>query len=383
MARVRRLVLLAIAAFAAVQIVRSLLEPPGYGAMVLLALQVLALVLVREAFAHERRWEAEDAPPAATVEQLVAATASEEEARGFSCIRFEFPWLACPRSEFDAILARHEALLRAHLQVLTFLARRKFDHRLFVTIDEYAAEIDARGKAAPRLAFRERTEMATSYADVASVAHRLAASPGRERVPVVVIDDYAVSVRRLDVWIQYTGERRKHRELMLEDGPVTFEPVRQHVEQQGDTWVRRWRSRASSPVREERFTLRPPASSPEECLDRLFAACQERLRERIAHARKMGWPMDQPIFWCGPGERFGPYARTVAYQRDFWPEDLFEFWPQCDLVLRKPWTPGWHPVLVTRKPIGGIRWIALEPGVDERTRPASVTEWKAGVTHSV
>lgn len=382
MRRVMPIVYVVVGAFSSMEMGVALAGSPTRDKMVLLAFSALALWLLRESFVAFRELP-EEPPKAPTVEQIVAAQVAEEAAHGFSCAPFEVPRLVGPLEEFEEILARHEAILRAHLLGLNLLARQKLKWKTPVRIDRHAGEIDARGPSAPRIAFRGRFETARNFADMASIAHRVADFPGRERTHVVVIDDDAASVRRLELRTEKLPSGRTLRRLVLAGDEVTYEPVRQSVSRSGAEWTRRWRATASSPIHEERFTLRPPAATAEECLDRLFLASGHKLREWIAYAREMGRPLDQAICWCGPGKRFGPYAHAMTYDRAHIENDPFEHWPRSELALRHPWPAGWIPVLVTRAPFGGIRWMRIDPAVDERTRPDDVTEWVAGGTHPV
>ncbi|MGD0528969.1 MAG: hypothetical protein ABSE49_27775 [Polyangiaceae bacterium] len=359
-----------------------------HGGMAFLVACALTFVLARETAALYRDQDSEETATKETsrppnVEHLVAA-AERDEAHDFSCVAFELPWLVCPRTDFREILSRHDALLREHLPAVTFLARRETHWRLPLDLlERYAAEIDVRGGGAPRLAVRARFEMACRHADLASVAHRVAPFPGRERMNVVVIDDDAASVHKVEVRVDSLPDRTVRRELVPMDGEVTCEPVRQDVERDGTEWVRRWRASASSPTHEVRFTHRPPAASPEECIDRLFVACHEPLRKTIAYALEKGRPMAEAIFWCGAGKRFGPYAQALAYERAPVPDDLFESWPRCDLAVRRARPQGWVPVFVTHGRFAGIRWAAVVRDADEKRRPASVTELKAGAARPV
>jgi hypothetical protein len=357
-----------------------MLSPPRPINAGMLGLCALLLVFLRVGAAEARRAKsAEQAPPG--LEQLVlAAEANEERGSGLSCISIEFPRLVCPPDEFDAILVRHAALVRARLPALTFLARKETTFESpFDGMHWYAAEIDADGRE-PRLAIRLRTNIAKRYADFASIAYRAADFPGRECLHVVVMDDDAVSIRKLDLLcVENARDRTVRRELVQVRDQVTFEPRRQQLVRRGAAYIRRWCATEWSPLHQERFTLRPAAGSEEECLDRILVASEEKLREAIEYARRVGRPMAQALFWCSPGKRFGPHGYALAYERTDWPEDLFECWPQCDLALRQPWPPEWVPVFVTRGSIAGIRWMA-PGGADESTRPVNVTEWKAGAT---
>jgi hypothetical protein len=384
-----RILLALLGAAGALEVALALWLPSSRAQLVLLFGGALTLALLREAAVAERRFRSTDAPQPPppsppSAEDLIAAKAQEEETRGFSCIAFEMPPLRCPRSELAEVLARHEAIVRARLQGLTFLARMQpvwkdpFD-RMY----RYALAIEARGSSVSAPIIGDCFEIARRFAAFRSIAHRLAEFRGHERMYVVVADDDAVSVRELDLLVLEGAGRSVRRQLVLVRDDAIFEPVRQSLEQDGQAWIRRHRATASSPRHEERLVVGPPASSKEECLDRLLAACEERLRECIDYAQEMGRLLAEAIFWCGPGNRFGPHAHALVYERRDWPEDLFEHWPQCDLALREPWPPGWAPVFVTRGALAGIRWISVASEPSEHPRPASVTEWKAGGTRRV
>jgi hypothetical protein len=77
-------------------------------------------MMVRQVHDGERE---DAAPPLTPLEQARRAEAAASSGEsGLSCVSFEFPPLVCPRDEFEAILARHEAVVRAHLPALLSLA---------------------------------------------------------------------------------------------------------------------------------------------------------------------------------------------------------------------------------------------------------------------
>ena len=359
--------------------------PVGRASMASLAVGLLALVLL-PARALPRGHDPPSRPSrppwetAPDVLDLIESREDEEEKRGYSCVGFEFPFLACPRDEFEAILARHEAAIRAQLPAILFLARKSTQARFlrpYASIEMCAAEIDLHGgNEPPRLVVRSSIRTSRRFRSFLSVHHRAAPFPGHNRMRVAVIDDNAVSLRKLELRTEKLPSGAVERELVLVPEAVTFEPVRQELRLEDSTWVRTWQATATSPVHEERIALRPPASTPEEWTDRFFAACASRLRKRAAVAVEDGMALNQFLLWLTPGTEGGPCANVAASTRAGWAPFVIPF-ARSYRALQRPWPPGWIPVLVTfKEAFGGIRWLSLRPEADPRVRPPSVTEIK-------
>jgi hypothetical protein len=360
--------------------------PVGRVSMACLVASLLGLALQRELGRRreERRIARSGAAtPSTTVGatrdliDLVDAREEEEQKRGYSCIRFEAPLLACPRDEFEEVLARHEAAIRSHLPAILFLARKDDCWREpFDRLQMGGAEIDLHGgNGPPRLVFRSDVWMLRRFRSFLSIHDGAFGYPGHRRMRVAVADEDAVSVRKLELVTENLPGGRVRRELVLVPDDLLFEPVRQEIKDERGAWVRRWRATTTSPVHEERIVPRPPAATFDEWVDRFFAAMQGELRGRLEVARKDGRGTNQILLSTYVGEEFGPGAVLYSTDRSWWAEQLASY-PKCLEVLQRPWPPGWIPVFVTR-PAGdfaGIRWLAATPGADVRIRPAGATD---------
>jgi hypothetical protein len=318
-----------------------------------------------------------ECPP--DVLDLIAARQAEEEKHGYPCVAFEFPFLACPRAEFDEVLARHDAAVRAHLGAILFLARKELHFREpYDWIERCAAEIDLHGgRPPPRLVVRSSISTARRFRSFLSVHHRSFGYPGKQRMRVAVIDEDAVSLRKLELRTEKLPSGALRRELVaVTDEPLTFEPVRQEQRQEASNWVRTWRATATSPVHEERIAIRPPAQTQQEWIDRLFAANEGRLRRRAAIAQKDGAALNQLLLWLTLSDEFSSCANVASNTRQGWAPFVLPF-PKSHEVVWRPWPRGWLPTLVTwKESFGGIRWLSLGPEADPQARPADTTERK-------
>jgi hypothetical protein len=361
--------------------------------MACLAASLLGLVLVRElgrrGKAHGATARSSAAAPSIAVGEsrdlidLVDAREEEEEKRGYSCIGFEAPLLVCHRDEFEGVLARHEAAIRSHLPAILFLARK--DKHWWEPFDRFelgGAEIDLHGgNAPPRLVFRCDVWMARRFRSFLSINYGAFGYPGHRRIRVAVVDQDAVSVRKVELLTENLPGGRVRRELVLVPDDLIFEPVRQQIREEHGAWVRRWRATASSPVHEERIVPRPPAATPEDWVDRFFSARESQLRKRLEVARQDGQITNQILLSLWPGSEFGPCANVFSDTRSGWVDELARY-PKCLEVLQRPWPTGWVPVLVQRRgeEFAGIRWLAATPDADARIRPAGATDgwhWRA------
>ena len=351
--------------------------------LALFAVGAFGLFIYREMVREVHDGEREDAaPPLSHQEQARRAEAAASPGdSGLSCISFEFPPLVCPRDEFEEILARHEAVIRAHLPALLFLARRRRAWSRFVdAITMACAEIDIVDPSAPpRLLVRSTVDTARRFAAFRAIAKTVSVSPGRLRLHAVVLDDDVVSYRKLDLLVEESADGKPRFELVLRRNEVMFAPIRQQVETKGASCVRLWRATATSPLHEEVIPIRPAAASPEEYLDRLFATCQPRLRDLVVHSVEVGRSFSQILFSISPGNEYGPFVLVYAERRDGWVDFVGSF-PRCHLALQRPWPRGWLPVMVTGHDFGGIRWFAHQPDADPSARPESITEWQGGAT---
>lgn len=377
----------------------AVLLPVGRLSMACFALGLLTLVLLRERArasideAHEG--PSHSPPPSArcTADRprdlidLVEARESEERRQGYACTRFEAPLLVCPREEFEHVLARHEAAVRAQLPAILFLAAKQSRWReRYDRIEHCAAEIDLHGGTAPpRLVLRASVWPVRRFRAFLSIHDRSFGHPGDRRMRVYVCDEDAVSVRKVELLIERLPRGAVRRELVpAPDEDLIFEPVRQEVSQDGSTWLRRWRATATSPVHEERIVLRPPAATREEWVDRFFEACEHQLRRRLTVALADGYAENQILLTLTPGDEFGPCAILEASTREGRRESL-EGYPDCHASLQRPWPRGWVPVLV--KPgngsFGGIRWVAVRPDADPHMRPAGAMDvWQGRVAQT-
>jgi hypothetical protein len=365
----------------------ALVLPAGRVSTACLALGLLALVLLRERtrprVSDFPRLPSSPPPPTPSeprdLVDLIEAQGRDEQKRGWSCIAFEFPFFAGPPDEFADVLARHEAAIRAQLPGILFLARKERHFKEpFDWIEQCAAEIDLHGGSAPlRLVVRSGVFTLRRFRSFLSIHHGGFGYPGHRRMRVVVVDEDAVSMHKLELITEQLPGGAMRRELALVRDVVRYEPVRQEVRQDGPTaWTRTWRATASSPVHEERIVLRPPAATGEEYLDRLFAACERQLRRRVATALQDGIRLNQLLLWLTPpGDEWGACANVAARTRAGWLE-FVERWPQAVPVVQRPWPRGWVPVLVTRGQwgFGGIRWLAATPDADPSARPPATSE---------
>jgi hypothetical protein len=361
---------------------------------VFLALAFICLACLREAARDENDAPRPAPPPAPTpppappppandsldLVDWIAAREAEQRGHGYRCVELEAPFLVCPRDEVAEVLARHERAIRAHLSAILFLARKqKYFREPLDWMDLTAAEIDLHdGSEPPRLVVRSSVYTARRFRSLLSIHFAAFGNPGARRMRVAVVDEDLVSLHDLELVTEKLPGGGRHRELALLPQTVVFEPVRQELKREGSTWVRTWRATASSPIHEEAVPVPPPAATREEWVARFFAACEPKLRRRLAMAREDGEAMNQILLWLCPGKEFGPSAVVASYTRSGWLE-FVERYPLCHGALQRPWPPGWVPVFVTPadsafSAFAGIEWLQATPNADPRLRPAGVVD---------
>jgi hypothetical protein len=353
------------------------------------ALGVLTLALLREAVRRDRAYGDATKGRGAWLSAAEALRRIRKEEAdqlwgraGFPCGSFEFPLIACPRADFERNLARHEAIVRTHLPVLYFLARkseRATRREPLDWIDMCAGEIDAtRAPEPPRVSVGDRIDVVRRFHDFLVVERGLSHGPGG--LLVAVADEDVVSVWQLDLRTAKLAGGRVQRELVLEREVVAFEPIRHHVERNASAWIRWWQATATSPVHEERFELRRSARTEEEYIDRLFAVAEPELRRVAADAQARGRPLDQVLLTsCPRSEHGGALALVFAARRTGWVEHV-ERYPKLNVVVDRPWPPGWLPVFVTRETFAGIRWVAVRDDADPKECPDAATDYRTWST---
>ena len=288
--------------------------------------------------------------------------------------------IAFPREPFAAELARHEELVRAHLEGLAFRARGIPGSELppFEFVDWYVGEIvERRGRLSGPSVYYRRAYAAHDYQNLLGVRHALQVRPGRHRLQVIVRTDDLVSLHVARVEEVPTGKTAVARSLVLESPSVVFEPVRQeHARGAARTTVY-WQA-APGAVVHAAFTTAPErGGSNADAADRLFALRTEEITRAVwgggAHHR-----LAQGFLWYCDNRSSGEHACAV----DFGFADMFavlDGYPSIQKALAAHRAYGdWVPVVIDSRRHGSLRWLPMRAGLDESRRPDAVDEAKRG-----
>jgi hypothetical protein len=302
----------------------------------------------------------------------------DDERDAFTRHRFEVPEpIAFPREPFAEVLERHRAIVRAHLDALTFQCRTPADGLdAFFGMRSSAATI-ALWRDQVRVAdVFERAFVARQYESIFAVRRRMQARrDDDDSLDVVVRSDDAVSLHVARLETRHGPRGTMERRLVLDETtPPIVEPARQEQAHHDGKTIVYWQATAGGAVRRAVTTAPERARSVGEIVDRL-------LELRLDDARRAQWELSR----LGAGyvlifnNRLGGEAVIPAAHRVAgWLGILDDFPRVARAVARHRRYRDWFPVVVDGVRYAGVRWLPMRADVDPATRPENVDEVKQG-----
>jgi hypothetical protein len=282
--------------------------------------------------------------------------------------------IAFPREAFAAELARHEEIVRAHLDVLAFQTRSPAQEPFgpYDGVNFSVGLIDVRGGEERPARVDDRAYAAYVFERLLGVRHRLQLHPEHEVLEVIVRSEDVVSLHVTRVRTVPRGKTTVTRSLALETPAAVFEPTRQEQARQGGRLAVYWQAASGGEIHEAFTTVPEPARSHAEATDRLFAL-------RIEHIRRAVWGgggqgLSEGFVWYVDNGSSGEAAMRVEHRH----EGMLGFLqgqPAIRRALAEHRAYGdWYPVVVDCVRHAGLRWLPMRAGLDESTRPAPVDE---------
>jgi hypothetical protein len=281
-------------------------------------------------------------------------------------------------AELARAAAEHDAQVSAQLEALAFLARK--EATCFQRLDNvrtYCAIIEACADGSkPRLDILPRTHAWNAVDGAFGIQRRLIRHPDEDRLYAVVMDRDAISLRTLRVEWGQPDSGASRPALVADSAATVVEPVRQRLVRKRDRWVLLWSATANGPVHDTPVVVPAPALTPEEFLDRLYAAYEAELRSRVWRWRKAGTLADAHLFvsfnsFGGETVMAGPNDRGHI-------DPLIVSFPRVKEVVHGKTQKGWLPVVVSNVRYAGVRWMSLRAHAGGGGRPPDLNEARKG-----
>jgi hypothetical protein len=277
-------------------------------------------------------------------------------------------------AELAHAAAEHDAQVSAQLEAVAFLASKEASS--FERLDKartYYAVIDARAdRSKPRLDVLPRTHVWNAADGMFGIQRKLIVDPPVDRLYVVVMDRDAISVRTLRVEWGHRDSGATRPTLVADSPAAVVEPVRQRLVRKGDGWLLRWNATDDARAHDAPVAVPALAATPEEFLDRLYAAYEPELRSRVWRWRKAGTLADAHLFvsfngFGGETVMAGPNDRGRI-------DPMLVYFPRVKEVVHGKTLPGWLPVVVSNVRFTGVRWVSLRADAGVGGRPPDLTE---------